>query len=88
MSPVHGPRNNVHHAQLGSSRAITMAGLEHEGRPDWGPAPVGAERDPRDGYTYALRQDGNLEVRAPDGRTGVFTPDASWVEGELRAPST
>jgi phenylpropionate dioxygenase-like ring-hydroxylating dioxygenase large terminal subunit len=65
------------------SRAITMAGLEGEGAPDWGPLPEQGERDPRTGEVYVIREDGNLRVTAPDGRSGVFTPRAEWVEGDL-----
>ena len=33
---------------------------------------------------YDVRDDGNLDVTAPDGTTGVFTPSGEWVEGDLR----
>ncbi len=65
------------------SRAITTAGLESEGVQEWGPLSARAERDPRTGEVYELRDDGNLKVTTPDGRSGVFTPRADWVEGEL-----
>jgi len=32
---------------------------------------------------YTLREDGLVEVRTPDGVTGVFTSDGEYVEGEL-----
>ena len=67
------------------SRAITVAGLEAEGVPEWGPMPAGKphSRDPRNGDLYSLRPDGNVDVAATDGRSGVFTPAADWVEGGL-----
>jgi hypothetical protein len=37
----------------------------------------------RSGIVYTLRSDGNLDAVAPDGRRGVFTPNADWVSGEL-----
>ena len=33
---------------------------------------------------YDVRDDGNVEVTAKDGTTGVFTPDGDWIEGDLR----
>jgi phenylpropionate dioxygenase-like ring-hydroxylating dioxygenase large terminal subunit len=67
------------------SRAITIGGLETDGLPDWGPPPASEDgaRDPRTGEVYRLREDGNLDVTAADGRSGVFTSKADWVEGEL-----
>ena len=66
------------------SRAITVAGMEEYGLPDWGPAPPApSTRDARSGIVYTLRGDGNLDAVAPDGRSGVFTPNADWVSGEL-----
>ena len=66
------------------SRAITVAGMEEEGLPDWGPRPAPPSmRDVRSGVVYSLRADGNLDALAPDGRRGVFTPAADWVAGEL-----
>ncbi len=66
------------------SRAITVAGMEEFGLTNWGPVPaLPSQRDVRDGYVYAPRADGNCDVRTPDGRTGVFTPNADWVSGEL-----
>lgn len=33
---------------------------------------------------YRRRDDGLVEVTAPDGMTGVFDRDGNWVEGSLR----
>jgi phenylpropionate dioxygenase-like ring-hydroxylating dioxygenase large terminal subunit len=66
------------------SRAITVAGMEEFGLTNWGPVPaLPSQRDVRDGYVYTPRADGNCDVKTPDGRTGVFTPRAVWVSGEL-----
>jgi phenylpropionate dioxygenase-like ring-hydroxylating dioxygenase large terminal subunit len=66
------------------SRAITVAGMEEFGLPDWGPRPEPpSQRDVRSGFVYTPRADGNVDVAAPDGRRGVFTPGADWVAGSL-----
>jgi phenylpropionate dioxygenase-like ring-hydroxylating dioxygenase large terminal subunit len=66
------------------SRAITVAGMEDEGLPDFGPRPEPpSSRDARNGDTYTLRADGNLDVVATDGREGVFSPRAEWLGGAL-----
>ena len=59
-----------------------------EGVRDWGPLePVDhdrpRERHPFSGAVYELRVDGNIDVTMPNGRAGVFTPEAVWVEGKL-----
>lgn len=33
---------------------------------------------------YRRREDGLVEVTAPDGTSGVFDRDGNWVEGKLR----
>ncbi|UZW57454.1 hypothetical protein NUH86_17880 [Sphingobium sp. JS3065] len=33
---------------------------------------------------YRKREDGLVEVIAPDGTTGVFDHDGNWIEGKLR----
>jgi hypothetical protein len=33
---------------------------------------------------YEVREDGNVDVTAKDGSTGVFTPDGVWISGEVR----
>lgn len=33
---------------------------------------------------YDVRPDGNVDVTAPDGSTGVFTPAGEWVSGDVR----
>jgi hypothetical protein len=33
---------------------------------------------------YDVRSDGNLDVTAADGTSGVFTPAGEWVSGDLR----
>lgn len=35
------------------------------------------------GALYSVRNDGNLDVTARDGTTGVFTPSGEWIGGEL-----
>jgi phenylpropionate dioxygenase-like ring-hydroxylating dioxygenase large terminal subunit len=66
------------------SRAITVAGMEEFGLPNWGPVPpLPSQRDVRSGVVYTPRADGNVDAVAPDGRRGVFTPNAEWVSGAL-----
>jgi len=66
------------------SRAITVAGMEEFGLPNWGPVPpLPSQRDVRSGIVYTPRADGNVDAVAPDGRRGVFAPNADWVSGEL-----
>ncbi|MFN0093728.1 MAG: aromatic ring-hydroxylating oxygenase subunit alpha [Dehalococcoidia bacterium] len=48
--------------------------------PDAGPTKV---RHPLSGSVYELRADGFVHVTTPNGRTGVFRDDGSWVDGEL-----
>ena len=43
----------------------------------------GGLRHPFGGALYALTDEGNVWVDN-EGRNGVFRPDGSWVEGELR----
>ena len=49
------------------------------------PSPDGRprERHPFSGAIYVRRDDGDVDVTMPDGRHGVFTQQAVWVEGEL-----
>jgi phenylpropionate dioxygenase-like ring-hydroxylating dioxygenase large terminal subunit len=66
------------------SRAITVAGMEEFGLQNWGPVPaLPSQRDVRSGFVYTPRADGNVDVTTPDGRSGVFTPNADWVSGAL-----
>lgn len=66
------------------SRAITVAGMEEFGLPDWGPLPpLPSQRDVRSGIVYTPRADGHVDAVAPDARRGVFKPNADWVSGEL-----
>jgi hypothetical protein len=44
---------------------------------------VPRERHAFTGAIYERRPDGNVDVTMPDGRSGVFTQQAVWVEGEL-----
>jgi hypothetical protein len=35
------------------------------------------------GAIYEVRDDGNLDVTARDGSTGVFAPNGEWIEGDV-----
>ena len=55
---------------------------------DWTPLPPSPDGRPRErhaftGAIYERRDDGNVDVTMPNGRHGVFTQQAVWVEGEL-----
>ncbi len=55
---------------------------------EWTPLPPSPDGVPRErhaftGAIYERRPDGNVDVTMPDGRSGVFTQQAVWVEGEL-----
>ncbi len=55
---------------------------------DWTPLPPSPDGRPRErhaftGAIYERRDDGNVDVTMPNGRHGVFTQEAVWVEGEL-----
>ncbi|TDJ25440.1 MAG: aromatic ring-hydroxylating dioxygenase subunit alpha [Gammaproteobacteria bacterium] len=68
------------------SRAIRCGALESSGLPEWEPMPDdgrGRLRHPLNGYVYEARDDGLVQVTAPDGTTGVFNTNAQWIEGEL-----
>jgi NAD(P)-dependent dehydrogenase (short-subunit alcohol dehydrogenase family) len=41
-------------------------------------------RHPLTGSIYTSRDDGTVDVEAPDGRCGRFRRDGHWLEGELR----
>lgn len=43
-----------------------------------------ALRHPYTRHVYDVTPDGLVEVMAPDGRSGVFSPEGSWVSGALR----
>lgn len=82
---IHEP-NSVYDVFGNYSRAITTGGLENSRPPEWDPLPSDGRlrvRHPLDGLVYEARDDGQVRVTAPDGRTGVFTPEGYWVEGEL-----
>lgn len=40
-------------------------------------------KHPLSGALYDLTEDGHVQV-SKDGRTGRFTSDGTWVDGELR----
>ncbi len=42
-------------------------------------------RHPLSGAMYDVGEDGLVRVVTRDGVEGVFTPDGTWVEGELRS---
>ena len=55
---------------------------------EWTPLPPSTDGVPRErhaftGAIYERRPDGNVDVTMPDGKHGVFTQEAVWVEGEL-----
>ncbi len=41
-------------------------------------------RHPLSGAVYTVRDDGNIDVEARDGRSGIFDANAVWISGELR----
>ena len=69
------------------SRAIRCGALETEGMPTW--EPVANEngttclRHPLNGWLYEDLGDGVVQVTTPKGKTGKFTTEADWLEGEL-----
>ena len=55
---------------------------------EWTPLPPSTDGVPRErhaftGAIYERRPDGNVDVTMPDGKRGVFTQEAVWVDGEL-----
>ena len=55
---------------------------------DWGeleasPSGRPRERHPFSGAIYDLREDGNIDVIMPNGKKGVFTRQAKWIEGDV-----
>ena len=55
---------------------------------EWTPLPPSTDGVPRErhaftGAIYERRPDGNVDVTMPDGKHGVFTQEAVWVDGEL-----
>ncbi|MEM7078334.1 MAG: SRPBCC family protein [Pseudomonadota bacterium] len=69
------------------SRAIRVGALEADELPTWAADPdlngVTYLRHPLNGWTYERLDDGNVRVATPKGKSGVFTPNADHVEGEL-----
>jgi len=70
------------------SRAIRCGALETEGLPNW--EPVAAEngmtclRNPLNGWLYECIGDDLVEVTTPKGKSGKFTTNGDWLEGELK----
>ncbi|HIL98484.1 MAG TPA: aromatic ring-hydroxylating dioxygenase subunit alpha, partial [Pseudomonadales bacterium] len=68
------------------SRAIRCGAVEASGIPEWEPMPEDGRmraRHPLNGFVYEATDDGKVLVKAPDGKTGLFTPNADWIEGEI-----
>jgi phenylpropionate dioxygenase-like ring-hydroxylating dioxygenase large terminal subunit len=69
------------------SRAIRCGALETEGLPSW--ESVDTEngmtclRHPLNGWLYEHVGDGVVQVTTPKGKSGKFTANADWIEGEL-----
>lgn len=70
------------------SRAIRCGALEAEGLPSWesvdGENGATCLRHPLNGWLYRSVGDGVVEVTTPKGKTGKFTTQAQWLEGELK----
>jgi nitrite reductase/ring-hydroxylating ferredoxin subunit len=69
------------------SRAIRCGAIEGDGLPPWEPIPEGRGneivRHPLSGDLYEHLGDGIVQVTTNKGKTGKFTVDAKWLEGEL-----
>jgi phenylpropionate dioxygenase-like ring-hydroxylating dioxygenase large terminal subunit len=68
------------------SRAIRCGALESTGMPEWEILPEDGTprvRHPLNGWVYERTDDGLVRVTTPKGATGLFTPWAEHVEGEL-----
>jgi hypothetical protein len=68
------------------SRAIRCGALDSSGVPEWEALPADGVRraqHPLNGWVYEATDDGLVKVTTPDGTTGLFTPNAEPVEGEL-----
>lgn len=68
------------------ARAIRCGALETSGMPSW--EPVAADgvhklQHPLNGWVYEDLGDDVVQVTTPKGKTGKFTIDAKWIEGEL-----
>ncbi len=68
------------------SRAIRCGALEASGLPEWEAMPDDGRiraMHPLNGFVYERTDDEQVRVTAPDGRGGLFSPAAEWIEGEL-----
>ncbi len=68
------------------SRAIRCGALEAEEMPSWQGDEVNGVtslRHPLNGWVYEHLGDGVVQVTTPKGKTGKFTYNADWIEGEL-----
>ena len=68
------------------SRAIRCGALESSGLPEWEALPADGVRraqHPFNGWVYEATDDGLVKVITPEGKWGLFTPNAEPVEGEL-----
>ena len=70
------------------SRAIRCGALETEGLPSWEPVPgengSTCLRNPLNGWLYESIADGVVGVTTPKGKSGKFTANGDWIEGELK----
>lgn len=70
------------------SRAIRCGALETEGLPTWEPVPgqngTTCLRHPLNGWIYECVADNVVQVTTPKGKTGKFTANGDWLEGELK----
>ena len=68
------------------SRAIRCGALESSGLPEWEPLPNDGKRrviHPLNGFVYEALDDGLVKVISPKGTSGIFTPKAEWISGDL-----
>ena len=68
------------------SRAIRCGALESPGMPSWEPVEVDGIRQlqhPLNGWLYEDLGDEEVQVTTPKGKTGRFTVEGKWLEGEL-----
>ena len=69
------------------SRAIRCGALETKGMPSWeayeGENGATCLRHPLNGWLYEKIAEGVVQVTTPKGKSGTFTVDAQYIDGEL-----